>query len=136
MSNSTSNQELGERIEQLVQQHIEASRRAAQQAVERAFCRAAGGPTRTRARAPARVKSSSGKRRTPDEMAALGERFYQAVCAKPGETMAVLMAEVGATARELHRPMTQLKRAGRIRSVGTRHLTRYFPMVSDTTASA
>ena len=134
MSNITSNQELGDRIEQLVQQHIEASRRAPQQAVERAFCRAAGGPPRTRA--PARVKSSSGKRPTPDEMAALGERFYQAVCAKPGETMAVLMAEVGATARELHRPMTQLKRAGRIRSVGTRHLTRYFPMVSDSTASA
>lgn len=129
------NQELGERIEQLVQQHIEASRRAAQQAVERAFCGATSEPTRRR-RQPARVKSPSGKRRTPDEMAALGERLYQAVCAKPGERMTVLMADVGASARELSRPMTQLKRVGRIRSVGARHLTRYFPMVSEATASA
>jgi hypothetical protein len=132
---NASSQDLGERIERLVQEHIEASRRAAQQAVERAFCRAGNEPTRRR-RPPARVKSPSGKRRTPDEMAALGERLYQAVCAKPGERMTVLMADVGASARELSRPVSHLKRAGRIRSVGSRHLTRYFPMVSEATASA
>jgi hypothetical protein len=37
---------------------------------------------------------------------------------------------VGATAQELNQPMLRLKRAGRIRSVGTRHATRYFPMAS------
>jgi ribosomal protein L36 len=46
----------------------------------------------------------------------------------PGETMTVLGPQVGASARELHRPMQLLKRAGRVRSVGTRHSTRYFPM--------
>ena len=61
-------------------------------------------------------------------MAALGERLYRAVCEHPGESMARLSGELGASARELHRPMALLKRAGRVRSVGERHATRYFPM--------
>jgi len=61
-------------------------------------------------------------------MAALGERLYEAVRANPGEGMTVLMAEVGGTARDLNRPMMLLKRTGRVRSVGQRHQTRYFPM--------
>ena len=69
-------------------------------------------------------------------MTALGERIYQAVYAKPGETMLVLAAELGATTRELQRPMALLKRTGRVRSAGARHLTRYFPMVDGAAASA
>ena len=130
MTNTVSNQDLGERIERLVQEHIVASRRAAQQAVERAFASAAGKPARMRAPRPVRSAGSS-KRRAPGEIAALGERLYQAVCAKPGETMTVLMADVGGSARELQRPMALLKRAARVRSVGARHLTRYFPMVNE-----
>ncbi len=134
MSNTTSNQGLGERIERLVQQHIAESRRAAQEAVERAFAGAASGRGGTRPRP--RVKPASDKRRTPEEIAAVGERFYQAVCAKPGETMAVLAANVGASAAELNRPMTLLKQEGRIRSAGSRSRTRYFPMGSEVEASA
>ena len=74
---------------------------------------------------------ASKPRRTPEEIAELGERFYAAVCAKPGEKMRVLSVEVGASADELHRPMTLLKREGRVRSVGQRPQTRYFPMASD-----
>ncbi len=70
-------------------------------------------------------------RRTPAEMAALSERIYQAVCAKPGESKAVLAAAVGVTARELDRPMSQLKDAGKVRTAGQRHLTRYFPLVGE-----
>lgn len=133
MSNTTSNQELGARIEQLVQQHIAASRRAAQQAVERAFASAVAGPAKKRSRPQA--KSASDKRRTPDEIAALGERFYQALCAKPGETMTVLAADLSASAGELNRPMTLLKQAGRVRTAGARNHTRYFPMVNEAAAS-
>ncbi len=69
-------------------------------------------------------------------MARLGERLYETVCAKPGETMAVLAADLGATPRELWRPMSQLKRDGRVRSVGARSFTRYFPMANEAAASA
>lgn len=132
MANIANNQELARRIEQLVREHITASRTAAQEALERAFASALGTstPTPTQITRAARPSKDS-KRRTPTEMAVLGERFYQAVCAKPGETMTVLAAALGASPRELNRPMNLLKRSGRVRSVGARHRTRYFPMAGD-----
>ena len=124
-----SNDDLGQRIEQLVREHIAESRRTAQEAVARAFSSSA--PPSARRRRCASRDTKVGKRRTPEEMAAMCERLYQAVCAQPGETMAVLMLDVGASARELNRPMNRLKRSGRVRSVGSRGNTRYFPMVAD-----
>jgi hypothetical protein len=135
MTKTTNDQALAERIERLVQEHIEATRKSAQEAVARAFAAAASTrPVPVAARQVARVAGSS-TRRAPGEVAALGERIYQAVCARPGVAMTVLATELGSTARELHRPMALLKKAGRVRSAGARHLTRYFPMV-DGAASA
>lgn len=129
MKDTNGSQGLGERIERLVQEHIAESRKTAQEALERAF----GSTTRALAPATQRVRSSKGKKRPSADIAALGERFHQAVSAKPGETMTVLAAEVGASARELHRSVSLLRRAGRVRAVGSRSLTRYFPMVSGAT---
>ncbi len=69
-------------------------------------------------------------------MAALGERLHEAVCAQPGETMSVLGPALGKSRRELNRPMTALKRSGRVRSVGQRHQTRYYPSVVRSPVSA
>lgn len=126
MSNTNSAQDLGQRIEQLIQEHFAASRVLAQEAVARGFATASrppSGPSR-------RTRGSPEKKRPSADIAALGERFYKAVCAKPGETMTVLAPDVGASARELQRSVTLLRRANRVRSVGSRHLTRYFPMAS------
>ena len=125
MTNATTHQDLGERIERLVQEHIAASRRAAEEAVERAF-RSTGG--KAASQRPSAKRSGGSKRRASAELASLGERLYEAVCAKPGEKMMVLAVDVGGSARELHRPMAQLRRARRVRAVGARHATRYFPM--------
>jgi hypothetical protein len=61
-------------------------------------------------------------------MAAVVEALYAAVCAQPGETMAVLAPQLGESPKQLHRPMSRLRRDGRVRSVGARSWTRYFPM--------
>jgi hypothetical protein len=135
MTSTTSNQDLAERIERLVQEHITASRKSAQEALHRAFA-AAYGPAPARDPRQVTKTSGSGKRRTPAEVEAVAERIYQTVCARPGETMTVLAVDLGASARELHRPMALLKKAGRVRSAGARHLTRYFPMVDGAAASA
>jgi hypothetical protein len=101
MTNTKGLEGLGQQIEQLIQAHIAASLRSAQDAVARAFASAGRAPvSSTMPRGP---RSSLGQRRVGGELAALGERFYEAVCAKPGETMSVLKADVGASARELHR---------------------------------
>lgn len=122
MAKTSSNDEFAQRIEKLVSEHIAESRRMAQEALERAFASTA---TRalltagTRSRAVAPRSRRQGRRRPPEEVAAIGERLYAAVCANPGEGMTLLAQQVGLSVRELHRPMTCLKRAGRIRIAHT-----------------
>jgi len=108
-----------------------ATRKTAQEAVDRAFRLA---PTVAAVAARPVRAGGSGKRRAGADLAALGERFYGALCAKPGETMTVLAAEVGASARELHRAVARLKKAGRVRAVGQRAHTRYFPLANENAA--
>ena len=132
MTNTTNPQDLCKRIEHLVEEHISATRVAAQAALDRAFATTTASASVGRSRptaAPAR--SRVGARRTADEIGTLSERLYEAVCRMPGETMTVIAPTVGATARELNRPMLRLKHGGRVRSVGTRHGTRYFPMARE-----
>ena len=108
-------------IERLVREYLAAQQKAAVAAVERAFAPAAPGRAR-----PAR--SAPRRRRRTSEVAQLAERLCEAVRASPGDAMTVLAARVGEKPRALSRPMLHLKRAGRVRSAGERHLTRYFPM--------
>jgi hypothetical protein len=133
MTTSKSAQELAQQIEQLVEDFIASSRNAATAAVERAF-EAAKTERKTRSLRHARRKLAP--RRSPTEMDVLSERLYDAVCAKPGETMGVLAPFVGATPRALQVPATRLRKAGRIRSAGQRQLTRYFPMVKNASKSS
>lgn len=118
-------QQIESAVEQLVREHLAACEASAASAVTAAFRRASNSssksPRRKSARAPA-------PRRSREELAALEERLYDAIRRHPGETMAVLAPAVGATARELNRPATSLRRQERVRSVGQRQYTRYFPM--------
>ena len=117
-------------IEELVREHVAELRRAAASAVERAFGQALGRNAKGVRATPA--VRTSGRRRGPDEIATLGERLYAAICAHPGSAMAKLADELGATPRELNRPAAQLRRAGRVRTVGQRQSTRYFPVSAKT----
>ena len=56
------------------------------------------------------------RHRAKAEPAALAESLYEAVCAHPGETMAVLAPTVSSRPPELQRPMMTLKQAGHVRS--------------------
>ena len=123
------NETLSEQIEQLVRAHIETTRREAGAALARAFS-SASAPARA-STAP-RPQRTTGRRRASTELSALGARLYEAVVAHPGETMAVLAPRLGCSPRELHRPMAVLKQAGRVRSVGQRHQTRYYPSMART----
>jgi len=136
MTKTTNHGDLAEGIERLVREYITTIHVTAKSAVERGFAAGIGGSAgastkqRRRSAAPG-TPTRTGKRRASDEIGTLSERLYEAVCQAPGETMTVLAPVVGATARELHRPMTLLKRVGRVRTAGTRHATRYFPMACE-----
>lgn len=114
-------------VERLVREHLAACEVAAGAAVRSAFRRASSQPSKP-ARTRAKGSRPASRRRTPEEIAALGERLYEVICRHPGETIAVIAPAVGASPRELRRPSVLLRRAGRVRSVGQRHGTRYFPM--------
>ena len=116
-------EELQSQIERVVREHLAAQRNAAAAAVDRAFATVTSS-VRTTA-----VRTAAGRRRAATEMSTLAQRLYEAVRAHPGESIAVIAAEVGQPPRALHRPMVHLKRAGRVRSVGQRTQTRYFPAV-------
>ncbi|MCG8553801.1 MAG: hypothetical protein MJD61_00715 [Proteobacteria bacterium] len=122
---TTNIEQLERQIEQLVGEHLAAVRAAASAAVYRALGAPTAVPKPTRPQ-----RGSPSGRRTPEQIAALGERLYEALCAQPGQTMSVLAPQLGATPVELQRPMAVLKRAGRVRSVGKRQRTRYFPMAA------
>jgi len=128
MNNPHSSGELAQEIEALVRRHVEAVRQEAQAAILRAF----GSQAVVAASRPAsqRRHRTAGDRRSAKQVAELGQRLYEAMRKQPGESMAVLATEVGASVRELHLPMTVLKREGKIRSVGERQHTRYYPAAS------
>jgi hypothetical protein len=129
-------EELSTQIEHVVRGYLTEVQRAAQEAVARAFA-AAAAPARTKPRAGARTtRPGSSRRRTADELARLQDELEALVRQHPGAAVTTFVAELQVPLRELERPMTLLKRAGRVRTVGERHLTRYFPAVGAASSAA
>ena len=115
--------DLSEQIDKLVRDHLAQAHAEAAAAVERAF---ALDVKATKAKGPRRTRAT-GQRRDPALVAELAERLHAEVMVAPGESMVVYAKQLDANVRELHRPMTLLKRAGRLRTTGVRNNTRYFP---------
>lgn len=123
------------KFQRLIHEHLIEYRAALHAAVEEAF-----EPPQPTVKPPAeralRTKSKArpAKRRSSMEIAELGERFYTLVCQQPGEPMTTLAPLLGVSARNLAQPIAGLKRAGRIRSVGQRSETTYFPCIDKSVA--
>ena len=127
---TTHSSDLNQKIEALVLEHVAALRAEALATLERTFQQLAGEPA-GRERQPATRKTApkTGRRRTAAELTELADRLHEVICQKPGETMAVLAAELGLKPQELARTARHLKESGRIRSIGHRNQMRYFPLV-------
>jgi len=129
MKTPSTTMELAGAIESLIGSYMAGVREAAQQAVERALvCSAAGRSTRGGKRGST-MRPTSENRRTATELAGVCDALCEVVRAHPGASMVMLAEKMGAEARTLRRPMATLRATGRVRSVGQRHLTRYYPAV-------
>lgn len=117
--------DLSQQIEALVHAHLAQIRAEASVAIERAFASARASTSKP---APTRSDRAPGKRRDPAVLAELAERLHAEIMAEPGELMAVYAKRLGSTIRKLSRPVAALKRARRLRTVGARNSTRYFPL--------
>jgi hypothetical protein len=130
MKAPTSSEELAQAIEVLVKGYVEEAQRVATAALESAFQRSRPGqqgrrPRRRRTSAPREER----QRRTQAELESLTEQLYDAVHELAGESMARFSEHLDVPAEQLQRPMARLREAGRVRRVGERHLSRYFPAV-------
>ena len=136
MKAKTSIEDLEERIEQVVREHIAAIRAGAAAAVSRAFLESTHPGSRPLPPKRTLTRPTLNRRRTEAEVGALAERLCAAVHAMPGETLSRLALKLGATAQELSLPADHLRRAGRLRSLGQRQQTRYFPVIPKTPRAA
>jgi hypothetical protein len=127
-TNESLEQKIKIAVERLVREHLAVLEASASAAVREGFRRATAPTSKQHDSASTGRRRSPSRRRPRAEVAELEERLYRAVCAYPGETMAVIARAAGATSRELNRPAIVLRREGRVRSVGQRGSTRYFPM--------
>jgi len=124
-------EELARHIECLVAAYVCEAERVAQAAVSRSFSSAHERPSRKSAPASAKPSTPSsrqqGTRRTAQQLADLADQLATMVANQPGESMASFAKHMDVSVRDINRPMTMLKDQGRVRSVGQRTLTRYFP---------
>lgn len=132
---TTSVDALSKRIEEAIQDHMNGVRMAVQEAVVRAFLSmpAAGNataassvPALERDRVP-KKRAPLAPRRTPEQLQALADKLYAQVSANPGVTMAALALKMELPSSSLAVPMAALRRDEKIRHVGERGMTQYFP---------
>jgi hypothetical protein len=130
MKTPSTPEQLASAIESLVTSYLDEVRRAAQQAVERTLSRPADRQSRSKPSGPRRTApTASTTRRTAAELDEVCERLCALVHSRPGESIVALSEEMGEPSGTLQRPMAKLRSDGRVRTVGQRHLMRYFPAV-------
>ncbi len=132
MKTPNSTLELADAIEALVASYVESVRDSAQQAVGRAIANPVAATRRSAAVGrgrPTATSRATTTRRTAAELEEMRDTLCKRVRAQPGASMVELAEQMGANTRSLERPMAKLKAEGRVRSVGQRHLMRYFPAV-------
>lgn len=131
---------INEEVALAVDRIIRASRAAALAALEQRFDhhgnlsqpqQSAPTPTATAGR---RSKKKETSQRSKDEIAALETQFLAVVRSNPGQSMAVLASQVGVKRSELRVPVVRLRAKKKIKLVGQRQFTCYFPVEGDVAA--
>lgn len=130
MKTPKTHEELMTEIERLVRGYLAQVQCDAQQAVVRAVAGAGGTPAAavpTRRQGARAKRSAPAQRRSAAELAELRDALSDAVRRLPGSSIRTLADALGRPVQELDTPMRQLRRAGRVRTVGAYHRMRYFP---------
>lgn len=130
MTTPKSPEQLTAQIKAIVDNYLRESESAAVEAVIAAFSMSSSAqnkPVKTKPVSSARPRKNRWRR--SEQLAELTEKLDAAIATQPGESMTLFAAQLGVSVRELHGPMTKLKKANRIRSVGERNRTRYFPAI-------
>lgn len=131
---------IDEEVGLAVERIMRASRSAALAAFEQKFTLTSGHPPAPRESPPAsapaarRRKGASVPHRSDEEIASLEQRLLVVVRSSPGLPMAKLAPRVGVTPAELRVPVVRLRAKKRLKLVGQRQFTCYFPVDEDVAA--
>jgi DNA-binding NtrC family response regulator len=129
-------EQLANAIESLVASYLDEVSQVAQEALRRALRPQPGARRPAKDKGPrSQAPKPETKRRTAAELDATCEQLCALVRARPGEPIVTLAEEMGVHASTLQRPMAKLRVESRVRTVGERHLMRYFPAVARTAAA-
>ena len=120
-------EELAAKIERLIHDHVAELHRLAADAVKQSFAQVTAPTGRKK---PRSTPTTAPKRPASAELTVFAERLHGKVCETPGESMAVLAERLGSTVTKLRRPMENLRRTGRVRTIGSYGQMRYFPTVA------
>jgi len=131
---------INEEVALAAERIIRASRAAALAALEQRFD-VHGGLSQPEmpARNPAATTGSRSMKRTKpnrsrDEIAALEKEFIAVVRSNPGGSMGALASQIGVKRAELQVPIKRLKAKKKIKLVGQRQFTCYFPVEEEVAA--
>lgn len=130
MKSPTTTIELAGAIESLIASYMNDVRDAAEQAVAGALTQRETSRRTSEARGRAPAAKSQSSRRSATALDETCQALCDLVRARPGSSMVELAEQLRSTVRELQRPMAKLRADGRVRSVGQRHMMRYFPAVT------
>jgi hypothetical protein len=136
MKSPSTTVELAMAIESMIASYLDSVRDAAEQAVARALARQGQELGRGSSKAPVRRTNepkshshSHSSRRTASALNDACQALSDLVRARPGSSMVELAEQLSSSVVELQLPMAKLRTEGRVRTVGQRHLMRYFPAV-------
>ena len=125
---------INEEVALAAERIIRASRAAALAAFEQHFDDHGGlsrpelPERKSAATAGSRSKKKTKPHRSRNEIATLETKFLAVVRSNPGESMAALASQIGVERGELRVPIKRLKAKKKIKLVGQRQLTCYFPV--------
>ena len=76
-------------------------------------------------------RKQSSPSRSSEEIATLSAKFLTVVQDNPGQLMSTLAPKLGLKANQLRVPATRLKATKKIKTIGNRSSTRYFPVLKE-----
>ena len=128
-------QQIRQRTEAFAEELTELVKRAALESVSKALGTAASVPaTRTAARGPAPKGRASaadsrkkGEKRTPESLQALTEELHAQIKSGPGRRIEEIAQSMDVSTKELVLPAKKLLENKRIKTVGHKRATKYYP---------
>lgn len=137
----TLEEQIQEEMALAMERIVRVCKSAAITALEFSFTKIGNQPLKLPTVQPIQANQSTSKNRkqaspsrSREEIAALSAKFLAVVQENPGQQMSTLAPKLGLKPNQLRVPATRLKATKKIKTIGERSSTRYFPVLEENAA--